>query len=294
MTDTGTFVPRDRTKTLDTYFKFTDIEPSHGLVFTINESLTLKTARNSCGSLNYWTSIDMQVVVKIGDTDPFHMYKDDMVTIDGLTTATAPVHFKRIPVIKIGAPRAVNINRGTANETVKFVTEFLVSDNPPISIVKWEDVNRPSSGNHVSGMFLKTPSLYNRLFELSTARASTIIPEEASITNFNSQNGVAFSCVAYYVYTTAPDVPVTQAGLEFYLPTDSTTLLRTALLRFAEAKPEISPVPVRAYVHANCACFNGHHANVRIRVRVAKYVRVAYVYVEMLLNMWCSFNTQIA
>ena len=114
---------------------------------------------------------------------------------------------------------------------------------------------------------------YNRTYEVATARASTVIPEKASMPNFDSQTGEALNCEAFYVYTHAPDVIVTQTGLEIRLPTTAITLERTARDGFAAAKPNVSPVPVRAYVHATCASFNSHHAHVRTRVRLGICVR---------------------
>ena len=41
-TDAGTFEAIDRSKSLDVFIKLNDIDPTHGLVFTIDKPLQLK------------------------------------------------------------------------------------------------------------------------------------------------------------------------------------------------------------------------------------------------------------
>ena len=261
-TDAGTFEAIDRTISLDVFIKLSDNDPSHGLVFTVDEPLQLKTARNPCGTLKYWASLDMRIMKPLGEIDPFEMYKDDMVSIENLTEADGPIHFARLRIYQVTDPRAVTCARGTSNECVKCVTEFVVCKEPRTVVVQWDDFARPCSGSHLSAMFLKAATHYSNTYEVATARASTVIPEEASMPTFDSQTGDALNCEAFYVCSNAPGVIVTQTELQIQLPTTAITLERTARDAFAAAKPNVSPVPVRAYVHATCASFNSHHAHV--------------------------------
>ena len=119
-TDAGTYEAIDRTKSLDVFIKLNDIDPSHGLVFTIDEPLQLKKAKYPCGTLKYWASLDMRIMKSLGETDPFEMYQDDMVSIERLTEANGPIHFARLRIIRVTDPRTVTCARGTQNECVKF------------------------------------------------------------------------------------------------------------------------------------------------------------------------------